>query len=159
MQFSFLKHTLLSVFLAVAAFSGCRDTRAGVHSTGNAAQPKNKTMDITIAIGSHVAKATLYDTAASRDFAALLPLTLSLRDYNNTEKIADLPGKLSTEGAPEGFTPSACDLTYYVPWGNLALFYKGFRYSPGLVSLGKVTSGMEYLTADDGADVTFELEK
>jgi hypothetical protein len=94
-------------------------------------------MDITIAIGSHVAKATLYDTAASRDFAALLPLTLSLRDYNNTEKIADLPGKLSTEGAPEGFTPSACDLTYYAPWGNLALFYKGSAIRPGLYPLAR----------------------
>jgi hypothetical protein len=159
MQFSLLKHTLLSVFFAVAVFTGCRDTPAGVHSTGNAAQPKNKAMDITIAIDGHVAKVTLYDTAASRDFAALLPLTLSLRDYNNTEKIADLPGKLSTEVAPEGFTPSAGDLTYYAPWDNLAIFYKGFRYSPGFVSLGKVTSSMEYLTVDDGADVTFELEK
>jgi hypothetical protein len=36
----------------------------------------------------------------SRDFAALLPLTLTLKDYAATEKISDLPKRLSTDGAP-----------------------------------------------------------
>jgi len=39
---------------------------------------------------------TLEDNATTRDFVALLPLTLTLRDYNRTEKISDLPKKLST---------------------------------------------------------------
>ena len=49
--------------------------------------------------------ATLDDNATSRDFVSLLPLTLTLDDYNGTEKISDLPKKLSTRGVPEGITP------------------------------------------------------
>jgi hypothetical protein len=30
------------------------------------------------------------------------------------------------------------DITYYAPWGNLAIFYRDFGYSPGLVRLGHI---------------------
>jgi hypothetical protein len=40
---------------------------------------------------------TLIDSATSRDFVSLLPLKLTLEDYGETEKIAYLPRKLSTE--------------------------------------------------------------
>ena len=85
--------------------------------------------------------ATLDDNATSKDFASLLPLTLTLDDYNGTEKISDLPKKLSTRGAPEGVDPAAGDIAYYAPWGNLAIFYKDFEYSRGLVKLGTIASG------------------
>jgi hypothetical protein len=84
--------------------------------------------------------ATLEDNATARDFASLLPLTLTLDDCNGTEKISDLPKKLSTRGAPEGVDPVAGDLAYYAPWGNLAIFYKDFGYSRGLVKLGTIES-------------------
>jgi len=50
--------------------------------------------------GTHVT-ATFDDNATSRDFIALLPLTLTLEDCNGTENISDLPKKLSTRGAPD----------------------------------------------------------
>jgi hypothetical protein len=87
--------------------------------------------------------ATLDDSATSRDLASLLPLTLTLDDYNGTEKISDLPKKLSTQGAPEGVAPAAGDIAYYAPWGNLAIFYKDFGYSHGLVKLGRIDSGVD----------------
>ncbi len=51
-------------------------------------------------------------------FAARLPLTLALRDYNAAEKIADLHGRLSTEGAPDGFAPAAGDLAWMARRGK-----------------------------------------
>lgn len=36
-------------------------------------------------------------------------------------------------------------LTLFAPWGNLAIFYRDFRYSEGLVSIGRVTHGIEAL--------------
>jgi hypothetical protein len=75
----------------------------------------------------------------------MLPLTLSLDDYAATEKVSDLPRKLSIAGAPPGMTPVTGDLTYYAPWGNLAFFYKDFRYSTGLVKLGRIDSGIATL--------------
>ena len=64
---------------------------------------------------------TLTDSPTARDFASLLPLTVTLKDYAGTEKISDLPKRLSTEGAPKGFDPSVGDIAYYAPWGNLAI--------------------------------------
>jgi len=87
--------------------------------------------------------ATLADHATSRDFISLLPLTLTLEDYNGTEKISDLPKKLSTKDAPPGVDPSVGDIAYYSPWGNLAIFYKDFGYSSGLVKLGHLDSGLD----------------
>ncbi|HCI3894513.1 TPA: hypothetical protein NO315_005733, partial [Pseudomonas aeruginosa] len=62
-------------------------------------------MNIRMTIDGQVLSATLVDSAAARDFLGLLPLTLDLEDYAATEKIAQLPRKLSTAGAPAGTTP------------------------------------------------------
>ncbi|MDF2606815.1 MAG: cyclophilin [Bacillales bacterium] len=59
------------------------------------------------------------------------------------EKISYLPKKLSTSDSPVGIDPSIGDTTYYAPWENLAIFYKDFGYSTGLVKLGTLDSGIE----------------
>jgi hypothetical protein len=100
--------------------------------------------------------ATLDDNATSKDFASLLPLTLSLDDYNDTEKISDLPKKLSTRGAPAGVDPAAGEIAYYAPWGNLAIFYKDFKYSRGLVKLGTVDSSVSAFERPGRLRVTIE---
>jgi hypothetical protein len=107
-------------------------------------------MKIRIEIESTFVTATLHDTEAARDFASLLPLTMTLEDYNSTEKIAYLPRKLTTTGAPAGSDPDIGDITYYAPWGNLAIFYRPFGYSNGLVVLGRLDDGIEQLSASSG---------
>ena len=116
-------------------------------------------MKLKITIGEKTATAVLYDNPASKDFASLLAMTLQLEDYNNTEKIANLSKKLSVQNAPKGFYPSIGDFTYYAPWGNITLFYKDFGYSNGLVSLGKITSGMEAFSVKGSFTVKIELEQ
>ena len=116
-------------------------------------------MKIKITVGKKIIAGILYDNAASRDFAAMLPLELNLQDYNSTEKISNLPKNLSAKDAPAGFDPSIGDITYYAPWGNLAVFYKDFSYSNGLISLGKITNGIEALTVSSAFKVKIELEK
>jgi hypothetical protein len=100
--------------------------------------------------------ATLDDNATSKDFASLLPLTLSLDDYNGTEKISDLPKKLTTRGAADGVEPAAGDIAYYAPWGNLAIFYKDFEYSRGLVKLGAIEPGAMAFERPGSLRVTIE---
>lgn len=102
--------------------------------------------------------ALLDDSAAAREFAAMLPLTLTLADYNRTEKIADLPARIATGGAPDGITPVAGDLTYYAPWGNLAIFYHDFGYSRGLVRLGHFESAAAQLATLEGAVTIARVE-
>ncbi len=118
--------------------------------------PNTKDMKLKITIGDKTATAVLYDNPTGRDFAKRLPLTVKMDDYSNTEKIFYPEPKLSTEGAPEGFDPSVGDLTVYAPWGNVALFYKDFGYSRGLVSFGKITSGIEAFTVSGSITVKFE---
>jgi hypothetical protein len=101
--------------------------------------------------------ARLEDNATAKDFAALLPMTVTLRDYARTEKIADLPRRLSTDGAPPGFDPSVGDIAYYAPWGNLAIFYRDFGYAGSLVKLGALESGAAAFSRPDAVQATIEL--
>jgi len=113
-------------------------------------------MKIRLTIGGQAFGATLQDSAASRDFLSLLPLSLSLQDYASTEKIADLPRKLSTEGAPAGTAAAAGDLAYYAPWGNLAIFYKPHGHASGLLKLGSMDAGAAPFDVRGPVDVTIE---
>ena len=103
---------------------------------------------IEVIVGDEVLYATLDNTAPGRDFAALLPLELTLTDYHGVEKIADLPRKLDTTGAPASYAPKPGDITLYAPWGNLAIFYKPFQSSRGLVRLGAFEGPIDALLLD-----------
>ena len=106
--------------------------------------------------GAVIARATLDNNDSARDFAALLPLDMTLADYAATEKIADLPRKLSIEGAPHAYTPSAGDISYYAPWANLAIFYRDGDFSSGLVRLARLDSGMDAIQHLRSAPVRIE---
>ncbi|PCG19876.1 cyclophilin-like fold protein [Brachyspira sp. G79] len=81
--------------------------------------------------------ALITNSNAGNDFLSLLPMNLKIEDFNDTEKISYLSKKLNTQNEPDGITPKAGDITYYSPWGNLAIFYKNFRYSNNLIYLGR----------------------
>lgn len=114
------------------------------------------TMKIRLTFDGNAVEATLLDNATARDFLSLLPMTLTLEDYGSTEKIGYPPRKLSTAGAPAGVDPSVGDVAYYAPWGNLAIFYKEFRYSKGLIRLGRIDAGVEALNVPGPLKVTIE---
>lgn len=137
MSFSLLPRLTVIAVLMAGATSLCPMTAA--------AQTRTPAMTLRITIADTVLTARLEPGPAARDFAALLPLTLELSDYNQTEKIAQLPRKLATRGEPEGYTPRSGDIAFYAPWGNIALFYKDFAYSKGLVKLGHITGDIAVL--------------
>ena len=137
---------------AQALLAASKLSRAGAAS----APARETTMQIQFALNGKVVTARLEDNPAARDFLAMLPMTVTLEDYISTEKIAYLPGRLSTQGAPDGIEPKKADVTYYAPWGNLALFQKDFRYSSGLVKLGRIESGFEELLKPGAAQITIE---
>jgi hypothetical protein len=114
------------------------------------------TMKVRLTLSGKAVEATLLDSASARDFLALLPMTLTLEDYASTEKIAYLPRKLSTTGAPEGIDPSPGDIAYYAPWGNLALFYRDARHAKALVRLGRFDGAIDALQARGALTATIE---
>ncbi|MFF3931759.1 cyclophilin-like fold protein [Streptomyces hirsutus] len=134
--------------LALTACSGSGQTTgpsapaaSSGHPRTTSTQPatpsdRSSVVRIQLTLDGHPARATLNESPAARDFAALLPLSLDLEDFHRTERVADLPRKLDTSGAPDAPTPRPGDLAHYAPWRNLALFYRDGEASPGLVILG-----------------------
>jgi len=108
---------------------------------------------------STVATGKLEGSETAQEFAALLPLSLTLEDYSKTEKISDLPKKLTTKGAPAAITPKSGDIAFYAPWGNLAIFYRDGHHSPGLVKLGEIISNAEAFNVSGSLSVTIEASK
>lgn len=85
----------------------------------------------------------IFEGKSSEDFLKQLPLTLNFEDFAGEEKIAYLNRKLIA--ANENLKSEKSDFCYYAPWGNLAVFYKGYGNAPGLIKLGYIEEGKEYL--------------
>lgn len=101
-------------------------------------------LKIKLTFGKNTMMATLYDNPSARDFASMLPLDLKIVDFGSNEKIAYLPRKLTVEGHGPFDNERPYDLCYYMPWGNLAMFYADYRH-PGLIRLGRFDQGYEAL--------------
>ncbi len=102
-----------------------------------AEQPSAQGARIQFVIAGEVLSATLVDNSASRDFLTRLPLEVELTDYANIEKIFYPKPKLSTADVPDGMAADAGDITYYAPWGDVAIFHRSSEYASGLVPLGR----------------------
>ena len=116
-------------------------------------------MKIRLTVNGQSAIATLYDNCTARDFASMLPLTLTIKDYAGIERVSHLPRRLSRDGAPDGMTPTVGELTHYAPWCNLAIFVKGRSYSKDLLPLGKVDEGLPILAQSGPYEVRIEFIK
>ena len=132
---------------------------SAVAATDEVSHSRRETMNIRMTMAGQIITASLEESDSARDFFAMLPLTLPLEDYAETEKIAYLPRKLTTQTAPEGIDPQVGDIAYYAPWGNLAIYYRDFGYSSGLIRLGRITSDLDALTAQPSGTLTIEAVK
>ncbi|WP_238986872.1 cyclophilin-like fold protein [Paracoccus sp. MKU1] len=98
-------------------------------------------MRIRLAFADQDFTATLEDNPSARDLLSMLPLDLTIDDYSTNEKIAYLPRKLTEEGSRPFGNEAPGDLCYYAPWENLALFHGSYRWSRGLIRLGRLDAG------------------
>jgi hypothetical protein len=89
---------------------------------------------ITLLLGGKTLVASLEDNSASRDF----------------------PKKLSTLDVPSGHSAKVGDLTYYAPWGNLAIFYRDHGYAQGLIPLGRIDTGKELMKFSGKQEIRIE---
>ncbi len=140
--------------------AGCLVCVALAIFSGQAAHAQESRVKISIVINNdRVITATMEDNETARDFVSLLPLTLSLDDYNKTEKVSELAKKLTKQGAPAASTPQIGDISYYAPWGNLAIFYRKFGHSSGLIKLGRIDSGIDALNVPGPIKVSIDVLK
>ena len=112
---------------------------------------------ITLAIGSHIFRATLADNATTRAFVKLLPLTLPMRELNGNEKYHDLSASLPADASAVQ-TIHAGDLKLYGQ-DCVVLFYKTFSSGYSYTTLGALDSseGLEAAVGAGDVEVTFAL--
>jgi hypothetical protein len=128
--------TLAMVVFTAAACSGAdSNSPAGTSSSqpeqSQAGQPATEESDVTtirIIIDDRPINAQLAANTTGHDLADQLPLTLTFRDFNHVEKIAELPRPLTMDGVPEGDDPDIADIGYYAPSNNLVLYYGDVGY-------------------------------
>ncbi|HGM8660295.1 cyclophilin-like fold protein [Serratia odorifera] len=123
----------------------------------NTTHHQDTPMKLNIIIDGYARTATLNHSQASKDFVALLPLTLTLQDYAATEKISVLPSRLTVSDSPAGTAARKGDITFYAPWGNLALFYQDHGYASGLVKLGQFDEPGAVPSQQKSCTARFEL--
>lgn len=98
------------------------------------------------------------DSPAVRDVVSMLPLTLTLKEFNGRERIADLPRKLEYGGSP-GSKPMDPDLIYCVPWGDVGFDYNaaGIGHSNQTIHLGTCKPSPALLEKPEGLPVSVEV--
>jgi hypothetical protein len=115
-------------------------------------------MAVRITVGGKSIDATLADSAAARDFASLLPLTLAMNDLFRREKFAHLPRAISEEGK-RTHDYAVGTIGYWRPGPDVAIFYRqdGERIpDPGLIVLGKIKAGVEAFNVPGTVGATIE---
>jgi hypothetical protein len=120
---------------------------------------KEQSMKINIKIGSKVFAATLADNATAREFASVLPLTVSMKDLFGREKYAALPRALS-EDAPRSNRYQVGDVAYWSPSHDLAIYYRQDGESipsPGIIPIAKIDGGAESFNVPGSVKVIIEL--
>jgi hypothetical protein len=113
---------------------------------------------INIIIADTVITARLADNPTAHDLAAQLPLTMTFKDFNQVEKVATLPRRLSTDGAPAGADPDIGDIGYWAPAGNLVFYYGDVGYWDGIVRVGRFDTTVDLIERQD-ADFPVTIER
>lgn len=125
------------------------------------ADGKDNVMKIRLKIdGKAPVTATLTDNPASRDFASLLPLKLTMKDLFGREKYAHLPRPIS-DAAPRTETYEVGQVVYWPPGPDVAVYYRhdGQSIDGGVIVLGKVDAGVDALNVRGTVNVTIERVK
>ncbi|MFI9842058.1 cyclophilin-like fold protein [Nonomuraea sp. NPDC051941] len=155
-----LARALLAAPLA-AVLAGCA-LPANPHMSGPLSTTAGVTsgMAMVLRFGDQAVTATLTDTPPSRQFAAMLPLTLQLTDAWGQAKAGRLPRALTAQGGTPVHDPTPGEVYFWPSNGVIAVYYDDLGQmvpDPGLVRLGIIEAGLDRLAAA-GKQVTVRIE-
>jgi hypothetical protein len=144
------------VAVTVVALAGCSsdntDGSVAAPPATNGASPTSSTLSaaaassgngtpITITAGDVVITANLNDSQVSKDFAAMLPVTLPWFRNSGIEYISELSKPL-TETGPFYTDVQPGDLVYYNPADSITIIYEETSSVPTLTEMGEITSDL-----------------
>lgn len=117
---------------------------------------ETNTMKITI--GETEFTATLATNTTVTAFKALLPLMLTMNDFNQNEKVCPLPSSLPTAASNSGIIRNG-DIMLYGS-SSLVLFYQTFSSSYSYTKIGTVDnpSGLQTALGSGSVGVKFEIQ-
>lgn len=141
---------------AGAAAAGIMLSVSSDLATGQATQEGQR---IRIRMHDQAVTAVLNKSEAARDFIAMLPVSIRMRDHLGREKTGRIPGPLS-ERTPGNPVYNAGDLGYWRPGGNFVIFYRHDGLTippPGIVLLGKVDSSVQIFDIPGPVEVVVEV--
>ena len=143
------------IICLLLAFAACPDNNP-TDGEPNGGDGEGISMKVTV--GSKEFTATLYDTAAAKAFAEMLPLTINMTELNGNEKYHNLSTTLPTKSENVGKI-NAGDIML---WGNncIVLFYKNFSTSYSYTKIGKLddVTGLQQAVGSGSVTVTFSLQ-
>jgi hypothetical protein len=114
---------------------------------------------IVVKIGDTVLQGTLAKNVAARDFAAQLPLDLTMDDLFGREKFARIPNPVS-EAVQRKSSYSIGDIAYWSPKQDIAVYYRQDGETippPGLVPIGKFDGSVETFNVPGKVHIHIEL--
>lgn len=119
------------------------------------------TSDVVLRAGDSVATVTLENTPAAEEFAAMLPLQVTLHDPMGEAKSGRLPDAIDVRGAARMVDLEVGSLYYWPPSGDIGIVYDDLTESvppPGAVRLGSVDTGLGTIaSAGNQFDVSIDL--
>lgn len=151
---------LTTIFMLLALMAaGCgADASKGISVQQDKSNAENMGRRVVMQFAEGQAVLILNNSKAADNLYNMLPLQLSFKDFNHTEKITYPPRSVHEGLRPEGHKPVKGDLCLYAPWGNLCIFYRDYSISADLFYLGRFEEGMELLEKQE-QDFTVELIK
>ena len=99
------------------------------------------------------------NTQAGKLFLNSLPLTLSFENFGSNERVAYLPKRLDMDSYDSHLSVKRGDMTYYVPWGNLAVFRKAYSSPSDLAPIGSMPeNAISALEQSGDSEVSFKIK-
>ncbi|MBT2533752.1 hypothetical protein J7E83_16800 [Arthrobacter sp. ISL-48] len=118
-------------------------------------------MNIRITLPNGEATGEIIDSPAGRELSSVLPLTLTMGDLFEREKMGPLPEALANVAdTVEAYTVG--QIAYWAPSQDIVFFYADTGDlsipEPGIVHLGTITTGLDLIAAA-GDPFTMTIEK
>ena len=141
---------LLAAACGMALLAGC----SGEAQNQETDKKEWTTMKMSVQIGDQIFTATLADTKAAREFARMLPITITMNDYGGFEKVGSLGRSLTASNSQ--ITTTAGDIVLY-NGNNIVIFYGSNSWS--YTRLGRIDdlTGWTDALGHGSVSVTFRL--
>ncbi|MDM0018513.1 cyclophilin-like fold protein [Variovorax saccharolyticus] len=117
-------------------------------------------MKIHLKLDGKVIPATLADNPTAREFAAMLPLAITMHDLFNREKFGPLPRAISRRRTrTRSRACEAGDMICWAPGPDLAIFHRhdGQKIRGGFHVLGRLDEGAEAFGVAGAVEVRIEV--